>query len=139
MNMTRWEAFRFRWWVWIRNVGGRKINGIIYGRSIARSRRPECRIVIALAELREQGWHDIRTAPTDRNIEVIELDSTGHHIARLNSDGGGWSDDVSHPIMWREPAECCAYQVSDQMICDRCQLLWDVNDPQPPSCEKGIS
>lgn len=31
--------------------------------------------------------------------------------------------------------ECKAIQYSDQMVCDRCQLKWDVNDIDPPKCE----
>ena len=30
---------------------------------------------------------------------------------------------------------CLARQFSDQMCCDRCNLLWDVNDLSPPRCE----
>lgn len=30
---------------------------------------------------------------------------------------------------------CVARQHNDQMICHRCQLQWDVNDPEPPACE----
>lgn len=31
---------------------------------------------------------------------------------------------------------CQAKQYSDQMICSRCGLQWDVNDPDPPLCQK---
>lgn len=31
---------------------------------------------------------------------------------------------------------CQARQYSDQMLCPRCGLAWDVNDPDPPSCRK---
>lgn len=31
---------------------------------------------------------------------------------------------------------CLARQMSDQMICDACGLVWDVNDPEPPTCGK---
>ena len=27
-----------------------------------------------------------------------------------------------------------ARQYSDQMVCSRCGLVWDVNDPEPPEC-----
>ena len=30
--------------------------------------------------------------------------------------------------------ECKAYQMSDQKCCDRCGLVWDMNDPEPPTC-----
>ena len=33
-----------------------------------------------------------------------------------------------------QPIECEAVQVSDQMRCERCNLLWDINDPEPPKC-----
>ena len=29
---------------------------------------------------------------------------------------------------------CKARQHSDQMSCDHCGLVWDVNDPDPPVC-----
>lgn len=29
---------------------------------------------------------------------------------------------------------CMAYQASDQMICHKCNLVWDINDPDPPEC-----
>ena len=29
---------------------------------------------------------------------------------------------------------CKAYQMSDQKCCDRCGLVWDMNDPEPPTC-----
>lgn len=29
---------------------------------------------------------------------------------------------------------CEARQVSDQYICNRCGLVWDMNDPEPPEC-----
>jgi predicted amidophosphoribosyltransferase len=31
---------------------------------------------------------------------------------------------------------CKARQYSDQMVCPRCGLQWDVNDPDPPQCRK---
>ena len=30
--------------------------------------------------------------------------------------------------------DCKARRYSDQMICGRCGLTWDVNDPEPPKC-----
>lgn len=32
---------------------------------------------------------------------------------------------------------CQARQHSDQMICSKCGLVWDVNDPEPPECGTG--
>lgn len=29
---------------------------------------------------------------------------------------------------------CKAKRYNDQMICGRCGLQWDVNDPKPPKC-----
>ena len=31
---------------------------------------------------------------------------------------------------------CLAYQVSDQMICGACMLVWDMNDCEPPACKR---
>lgn len=33
---------------------------------------------------------------------------------------------------------CKARQHSDQMVCDRCNLCWDMNDPDPPECKIDI-
>lgn len=30
--------------------------------------------------------------------------------------------------------KCQARQHSDQMICHKCGLVWDMNDPEPPVC-----
>ena len=30
--------------------------------------------------------------------------------------------------------DCKARQYSDQMLCDKCGLQWDMNDPDPPEC-----
>ena len=30
---------------------------------------------------------------------------------------------------------CEARQYSDQMICTKCGLVWDTNDPDPPKCK----
>lgn len=29
---------------------------------------------------------------------------------------------------------CQARQESDEMVCSRCRVRWDVNDPEPPRC-----
>ena len=29
---------------------------------------------------------------------------------------------------------CEARQYSDQKVCHRCNLVWDMNDPEPPEC-----
>lgn len=31
---------------------------------------------------------------------------------------------------------CYAKQHSDQMICHKCGLVWDMNDPDPPECRR---
>lgn len=31
---------------------------------------------------------------------------------------------------------CDARQYSDQMLCGRCGLGWDMNDPEPPECPR---
>lgn len=30
---------------------------------------------------------------------------------------------------------CAARQYSDQMVCNKCGLAWDMNDPEPPQCK----
>jgi hypothetical protein len=34
---------------------------------------------------------------------------------------------------------CETQQYSDQMICRRCALTWDINDPEPPKCKEPPS
>lgn len=34
---------------------------------------------------------------------------------------------------------CVAYQVSDGVVCDVCNLRWDANDPYPPKCKRETS
>lgn len=34
-------------------------------------------------------------------------------------------------------SRCKAYQMSDQMRCDLCNLTWDINDTEPPLCQSG--
>jgi rubredoxin len=36
--------------------------------------------------------------------------------------------------MSKSRAACKAHQVSDQMNCHACGLVWDMNDPDPPEC-----
>lgn len=33
---------------------------------------------------------------------------------------------------------CKAYQVSDQMMCDQCSLVWDMNTDDRPECSPTI-
>lgn len=30
---------------------------------------------------------------------------------------------------------CKAMQMSDQKVCRACNLVWDMNDPEPPECK----
>lgn len=36
-----------------------------------------------------------------------------------------------------KPHKCLARRYSDQMICEACGLIWDVNDSEPPTCHKS--
>lgn len=33
---------------------------------------------------------------------------------------------------------CAARQYSDQMVCSKCGLAWDINDPEPPQCKPEL-
>jgi len=39
---------------------------------------------------------------------------------------------------YQPPKTCAATQQSDQMYCERCGLLWDMNDPEPPTCKTSF-
>jgi len=41
---------------------------------------------------------------------------------------------LEQPAFSLAPDRCEAVQVSDQMNCRRCGLVWDMNDPSPPEC-----
>ena len=36
--------------------------------------------------------------------------------------------------MTNRPPNCKAYERGDQWFCDRCGLIWDLNDDDPPEC-----
>jgi len=33
---------------------------------------------------------------------------------------------------------CKAYERGDQWFCDRCRLVWDLNDEDPPECKPVV-
>lgn len=35
-------------------------------------------------------------------------------------------------------SKCHARRQNDQMHCNKCGLLWDINDPDPPKCNQEI-
>lgn len=61
-------------------------------------------------------------------------------LLALCNDGTLWT--LTGHAQWVEmPAipqpiegECEARQHSDQMLCKRCDIGWDMNDPHPPTC-----
>lgn len=38
-----------------------------------------------------------------------------------------------------KPQPCQARQYSDQMVCAKCNLAWDVGDDDPPRCNEKVS
>lgn len=36
------------------------------------------------------------------------------------------------------PFLCRARQYSDEMVCHECRLSWDVNDREPPACNRAV-
>lgn len=38
-----------------------------------------------------------------------------------------------------KPNDCLARQYSDQMVCHKCGLVWDMNDPEPPECLREVN
>jgi hypothetical protein len=66
------------------------------------------------------------------------------HVYAVANDGTAWElvagnwvqfPDLPQPVE-NCSRECEARQYSDQMLCKRCDLGWDMNDPHPPSCRK---
>lgn len=41
--------------------------------------------------------------------------------------------------MPKRNSRCLARQHGDQMICADCGLVWDVNDPEPPTCAPVVA
>lgn len=37
-----------------------------------------------------------------------------------------------------KPKKCEARQYSCEMVCTRCNMTWDTNDPHPPKCKTGV-
>jgi ribosomal protein S27AE len=54
--------------------------------------------------------------------------TTGNRLYAMRKAIEGYVDAA------RRPVRCQARQHSDQMLCGRCGLGWDVNDPDPPAC-----
>lgn len=87
-----------------------------------RESRGTLRIEGCLADLENLDWVEVTgiepfegTAPFD--LQSVKLTHT--------------SDGLPLKIKGRV---CRAYQASDQMLC-RCGKQWDVNDPDPPTCD----
>lgn len=57
-----------------------------------------------------------------------QTDAGDDWVAYQMRDGSAWRDGVA------EKQKCEARQYSDQMKCDRCNLMWDTNDPDAPKC-----
>ena len=92
-----------------------------------------------------------------RRIEQLEaaIDAIAPHLVKIT--GGipvtthefqDACDLVFEAQMFHNPPEqdtdqlsldwtCAAVQQSDEMYCAPCGLRWDVNDPQPPACQRG--
>jgi len=37
------------------------------------------------------------------------------------------------------PGSCHATRQSDEMVCAKCRLRWDVSDPEPPLCGRLVA
>lgn len=72
----------------------------------------------------------VATPRTDGDPDLYALCNDGT-ILGLNH-GGQWVElpEIPQPI----EGECEARQHSDQMLCKRCDIGWDMNDPHPPTC-----
>lgn len=91
----------------------KRIGYVRYGASIWMSKRPECRIAIAVAEMQADGWlgmnHYDPAEHQNKPVEVFELGSTGHHRA-IMMDGSWWVIDGGDwwpctPALWRRIEE----------------------------------
>lgn len=74
--------------------------------------------------------HLVATPRTDGDPDLYALCNDGT-IWGLNH-GGQWVQmpEIPQPI----EGPCEARQMSDQMVCNRCNLAWDMNDLAPPTC-----
>ena len=82
---------------------------------------------------RENTVYDSEGDPIRLLVQADECDEAADRITaleaeneRLREAAGGVEPPPNKP--------CGATQQSDEMYCARCQLRWDVNDPEPPSC-----
>ena len=82
---------------------------------------------------------------TKSTAELVEIIETQNIVTRLKSFKNDWFLDnetqdhprkihiQANPQCW-EGHDCEAVQHSDQLVCKRCDLVWDVNDLYEPPC-----
>lgn len=92
------------------------------------SRDPLEATVAARIELQEKL--NVAQAKLDR-IAVLANELAGR---RAYDPSVGASHRIGGQLRSILADPCEAKQHSDQMVCERCNLGWDVNDPAPPTC-----
>lgn len=87
---------------------------------------------IELPPIQQGESEDPLAVATDRIERAMEYSSA---VIRSNINRSGSLVALNVNTILRGSDEACqARQHSDQMVCEKCSLAWDMNDPAPPSC-----
>lgn len=80
-------------------------------------------------------------ASQDRTIMISGSKLEVNFLRRIAGEWNAQNPEMAQPDVCVEivepsttPHVCSARQFSDQMVCERCNIRWDVNDTAPPPC-----
>ena len=59
------------------------------------------------------------------------------HGVTMSDECGVCLSNYARAALEGEHSKCHPVQFSDQIVCGKCGLTWDVNDPAPPKCGEG--
>jgi len=82
---------------------------------------------------RNQGRKAINNDGGPTRAVSVHLDGSTRAIARAM--GGG---QIAAGIRKGMSIVCAARRINEQMMCRKCGLQWDIDDPEPPECGKSV-
>lgn len=93
---------------------------------------------------KDQSYHDApptvvealrRRAKADNEL-CIDTAAEMHDNRMSVIERLGWAErSVFDEFSTTENFACSAAQHADHMVCEKCGLVWDTNDPSPPECQ----
>lgn len=66
---------------------------------------------------------------------IDELKLSGHRLGDVSKPYADMASDYK-AVEYKSSLECQAVQHSDQMVCQECDLTWDINSREEPQCRK---